>query len=286
VRVDDFTEVADRVWVARHSWLDVNVTAVLGERGVLLVDTLGSVAAAEAMLARLRGVTAAPLLAVINIHAHWDHLLGNAAARADSPAVTLLAHEDAADRMPAVVAEAGDDPRRAGIDDARVPEVRDSPLLVPEETFSSVRALDLGDRYVEVVHCGRGHTDGDVVVRVPDVDVLVAGDLVEQGAPPSYGEDCWPLDWPTTLETLGQMTTPGSVVVPGHGAPVDQGFLQEQHHAVGVVAETVLDLAGGGASVAKALAHDDWPYPADALVHAVRRGYEHMPRAARRLPMA
>ena len=41
------------------------------------------------------------------------------------------------------------------------------------------RALDLGDRYVELVHTGRGHTAGDVVVRVPDADVLVAGDLLE-----------------------------------------------------------------------------------------------------------
>lgn len=284
--MDDFTEVADRVWVARHSWLDVNVTAVLGERGVMLVDTLGSVAAAEAMLTRLRGVTTAPLLAVVNTHAHWDHLLGNAAARGDSPEAALLAHEDAAAGMAAAVAEAVAHPERAHIDERHLAQVRDSPVVVPEDTFSSVRAVDLGDRYVEVVHCGRGHTDGDLVVRVPDADVVVAGDLVEESAPPSYGADCWPLEWPGTLETLGQMTTPASVVVPGHGASVGQGFLQEQHHAVGVVAETVLGLAGSGASVTDALAHDDWPFPREALVHAVRRGYEHMPRTARRLPMA
>ena len=50
----------------------------------------------------------------------------------------------------------------------------------PERTFSSAIALDLGDRYVELVHPGRGHTAGDLVVRVPDADVVLAGDLVEQ----------------------------------------------------------------------------------------------------------
>jgi glyoxylase-like metal-dependent hydrolase (beta-lactamase superfamily II) len=125
-----------------------------------------------------------------------------------------------------------------------------------------------------------------VVVRVPDADVLLAGDLVEQGAPPAYGADCWPLEWPDTLETLGQMTRPCTVVVPGHGAPVDQAFVQDQHHGVAVVAETIHELAGRGTSVDEALGHDEWPFPREALHHAVRRGYEHLPRTARRLPMA
>ena len=55
--------------------------------------------------------------------------------------------------------------------------------IVPaDHTFSSAVALDLGDRAVELVHPGRGHTGGDLVVRVPDVDVVLAGDLVEESA--------------------------------------------------------------------------------------------------------
>lgn len=278
---EDFREVADRVWVARHTWLDVNVTAVVGDRGVLLVDTLGSERDARAMLERLRRVTTAPLAAVLNTHAHWDHVLGNAVALEDSDA-PLLAHERAAETMPDTVATglatfADDDPN--------LPAVRESRLVVPTETFSSVRAVDLGDRYVELVHCGRGHTDGDVVVRVPDADVLLAGDLVEEGAPPAYGRDCWPLEWPNTLELVGQMTTPATVVVPGHGAVVDQAFLHEQRADTGVVAETIHHLAGQGASIDDVLAHDDWPFPREALEHAVRRGLDHLPRSARRLPV-
>ena len=284
--MEDFSEVADRVWVARHAWLDVNVTAVIGSRGLLLVDTLGSVSAAEAMLGRLRQVTTAPLVAVVNTHAHWDHVLGNAAARADSPQVTLLAHEEATAQMPAAVARVTSDPDGEHVDEAHAPEVVASPLLVPEDTFSSARALDLGDRYVEVVHCGRGHTVGDVVVRVPDADVLLAGDLVEQGSDPVYGVDCWPLEWPATLEMVAQLTTSRTVVVPGHGAPVDQAFVQDQRHDVGAVAETIRELAGQGAGLEDALAHQGWPFPAESLRHAVRRGYEQLPPTARRLPMA
>ena len=53
-------------------------------------------------------------------------------------------------------------------------------------------ALDLGDRVVELIHPGRGHTAGDLVVRVPDADVMVAGDLVEESDPPFIGDDSLP----------------------------------------------------------------------------------------------
>jgi glyoxylase-like metal-dependent hydrolase (beta-lactamase superfamily II) len=281
-RSEDFREVADRVWVARHTWMDVNVTAVVGGRGVLLVDTLGSERDARAMLDRLRRVTTAPLVAVLDTHAHWDHVLGNAVVIEDSPGAALMAHADAAAEMEATVAAGL---ATFGEDDPHLAAVRDSRLVVPEDTFSSVRALDLGDRYVELVHTGRGHTAGDVVVRVPDADVLVAGDLVEEGAPPAYGRDCFPLEWPVTLELVGQMTTPATVVVPGHGAVVDQDFLHGQRADTGMVAETIHHLAGQGASLEDALAHEDWPFPRESLATAVRRGYEHLPRSARRLPV-
>jgi glyoxylase-like metal-dependent hydrolase (beta-lactamase superfamily II) len=284
--MEEFEEVAERVWVARHAWLDVNVTAVLGERGWLLVDTLGSTTAATAMLTRLRRISSAPLVAAINTHAHFDHVLGNAAVRADSPDVTLLAHEDAVLEMPASLERVAADPAAHGVAGARREEVLASRLLLPELTLSSVRTLDLGDRHVEVVHCGRGHTAGDVVVRVPEADVLATGDLVEQGAPPSYGDDCWPLAWPESLDMAGQMTTATTTVVPGHGAVVDQRFLHEQRRDLGVVAETIYELARQGVGVAEASAHDEWPFPRESLGHAVRRGYEHLPPAARRLPLA
>lgn len=260
--MQDIAEVADRVWVARHAQPDLNVTAVAGEHALLLVDPPAAPDAAASLLAGLRRLAAAPLLFVVNTHAHPEHVLGNAEVRRDSPGVRVLAHE------------------------AAVPAMPGSPLVLPDESFSSVRVLDLGDRYVEVVHCGRGHTAGDVVVRVPEADVVVAGDLVVQASPPSYGDDCWPLEWPATLEMVAQLTTPTTVVVPGHGRVVDQPFVHDQRHDVGVVAETVQQLAAAGAGLEEALRHDQWPFPRALLEHAVRRGYAHLPPAARRLPMA
>ena len=284
---EEFQEVADRVLVARHRWLDVNVTAILGSRGLVLVDTLGSVAAADRMLDHLAGVSAESVVAVVNTHAHFDHVLGNSAVLRRHPEADLVAHEDMIRQVEDSCASALRSPEENGIDVARVDEVRASPVVVPTRSFSSVTMVDLGDRYLEVAFCGRGHTAGDVVVRVADeADVLAVGDLVEQSGPPSYGEDSWPLEWPITLETASQLTTPGTVVIPGHGSPVDQGFLQEQRRQVAEVAETIYELVQQGVPQADALREAQWPFPADSLTHAVRRGYEHIDPSARRLPMA
>lgn len=279
-----FVEVTDRVWVARHSWFDVNVTVVGGERGLVVVDTHASEKAMHAVLEALRRVSRADVVAVVNTHAHFDHTFGNAVVRDHAPAAPVHAHEEAA----AATLEAGERVKAtyaADHDDPHADEVLATRIVPATETFSSVRALDLGDRVLELVHPGRGHTGGDVVVRVADADVLVAGDLVEQSAPPSYGPDSFPLDWPGALDLVVGLLTPTSVVVPGHGDLVDQAFVEEQRSDVGTVAETVFDLASRSVPLDEALRHQEWPWPASHLEHAVRRGYDHVPRTARRLPL-
>jgi glyoxylase-like metal-dependent hydrolase (beta-lactamase superfamily II) len=279
-----FIEVADRVWVARHSWLDVNVTVVAGDRGLLVVDTLGSDRAARALVEELGRLARGEVVAVVNTHEHFDHTFGNRVLRAAWPDAPLVAHEEAAARTVA----SGDAARARyadEVDDLHQAEVRATEPLAADRTFSSVWALDLGDRVAEVVHPGRGHTAGDVVVRVPDADVLVAGDLVEESAPPSYGPDSFPLDWPASLDLALSLVGDGTVVVPGHGDVVDSEFVRGQRGDVGMVAETIYDLASRSVPLEDALRHTGWPFPAERLGHAVRRGYEQVPRTARRLPL-
>jgi glyoxylase-like metal-dependent hydrolase (beta-lactamase superfamily II) len=283
------TEIATGVWVGRHSWLDVNVTVVAGDKGLLVVDTLGSDRAARGLVEELRRLGRGDVVAVVNTHEHFDHTFGNRALRAGWPETLLVAHEEAAARTlasgeatKAEYAEMAGDPHSA---DPNSADVLATDVLPADRTFSSVWALDLGDRVAEVVHPGRGHTGGDVVVRVPDADVLVAGDLVEQSAPPSYGPDSFPLDWPASLDLVVSLVTGSTVVVPGHGDVVDTEFIRDQRGDIGVVAETIHDLASRSVALEEALRHPEWPFPVEQLQHAVRRGYEQVPRSARRLPL-
>lgn len=288
-----FTEVADRVWVARHAWFDVNVSVVAGAAGLLVVDTHASDLAARGVVAEVRELGARlgadRLVGVVNTHEHFDHTFGNATFRAAYGAVPIHAHEAAAEAtVPAGrrVQALYDEPEN--VDDPHRAEVQATEVVAADHTFSSVTTLDLGDRAVELVHPGRAHTAGDLVVRVPDADVVLAGDLVEQsgrGGVPGFGPDCWPMEWPLSLDLVIGLLTTSSVVVPGHGAPVDRDFVEQQRNEIGIVAETIRDLASRGVPVGEALAAGEWPFPADRLADAVRRGYEHLPRSQKRLPL-
>lgn len=291
-----FVEVADRVWVRRHAWYDVSVTVVGGERGLVVVDTHASARAMREVLADLgRLVPGAEVVAVVNTHQHFDHVLGNRAVRDAHPGVPIHAHEDAVAEMPAALAGVRAQVEASGADDPHREELLESladPLL-PDHTLSSVAVVDLGDRALEVVHPGRGHTAGDVVVRVPDADVVLAGDLVESsdrgsdqgGATPGLGPDSFPLEWPLTLDFVLQLVTPTTVVVPGHGPVVDRAFVQDQRADLGILAETARDLAGRGVRVEDALTSAEWPFGVEHLGDAVRRIYEQLPRAQKRLPL-
>ena len=283
-----FHEVADRCWLARFEWMDVNVGLVGGERGLLVVDTHATEVEARRVVEQVRRLGVGDVVAIVNTHQHFDHTFGNVVFSEAYDGPPILAHEAAAAQL-ARTAPALQEFARTDDSDPRHADIAAARVLLPTETFSSARAVDLGGRVVEIVHPGRGHTAGDSVVRVGDADLLFAGDLVEESAArsavPGYGDDCYPMEWPASLDLVTSLLTPDSVVVPGHGLPVAKDFVDEQRAAIGVVAETIRDLASRGVPVDDALAATQWPYPAEQLTMAVRRGYEQLPRGTRQLPL-
>ena len=279
-----FREVADRVWVARYEWFDVNITLVGGANGLLVVDTHGSVGAARGVLDDIRRLGAGEVTGVVNTHWHFDHTFGNQAFREAYGALPIHAHENARDELEKwgeKVRQRYDD----SPDDPHREEIGATEIVLPDHTFSSARVLDLGDRAVELVHPGRGHTSGDLVVRVPDADVLLAGDLVEESSPPFFNDDSWPMDWPLSLDIVLGLSTADTLVVPGHGSPVDRDYVEEQRNTIGIVAETIRDLATRGVPVDQALDAGEWPWPREHLRTAVQRGYQQLPRSQKRLPL-
>ncbi|HEX6596344.1 MAG TPA: hypothetical protein VF045_05385, partial [Acidimicrobiales bacterium] len=113
---------------------------------------------------------------------------------------------------------------------------------------------------------------------------VFAGDLVEESGPPAYGDDSHPLDWPATAARLLGLVRNQDRVVPGHGAVVDRAFVAAQQRDLENVAKSIRDLWVGEVPLGDALAAagDRWPWPADALTHAVSRGYRELDLSAER----
>jgi glyoxylase-like metal-dependent hydrolase (beta-lactamase superfamily II) len=102
----------------------------------------------------------------------------------------------------------------------------DARLVWPNALVNDRIEVNIGGRRVAFHHFGPAHTDHDLVVHVPDVGLVFAGDLVEQGAPPSVGSDSEAGHWPVVLDRLLELRP--RIIVPGHGDPVDTEFVARQ----------------------------------------------------------
>lgn len=268
-----FVEVADRVYVLRYPAVDVNVTLVVGDGAALVIDTLSTADQATELAGLARRITGAPW-EIVNTHHHFDHCFGNRAL-AGSPPVPIWAHPAAAAAM-----AAPDRARRASegyapVDPALARELLDVELLMPSRLVDGSATLSVGGRPVVLRFLGRGHTDGDLVVHVPDADVVVAGDLVEESGPPSF-DDSYPFEWPVTLAAVEALCGPDTVVVPGHGAPVGAGFVLGQYEEQAALAEWIRDAYAAGVPPENAAAAA--PFGAVAALVAVERGYAQLSR--------
>jgi glyoxylase-like metal-dependent hydrolase (beta-lactamase superfamily II) len=260
--VSQWTEVGDRVFVRRYTFFDQNIVAVLADDEALIVDTRTTHAQARELLDDLRALGAPPVGVVVNTHGHYDHAFGNRVFRpapiwGHSRCVTMLERtgerqrEGAMASMPDVAAD--------------LSEVVIDP---PDRTFLDRATLCLGDREVELTYLGRGHTDNDIIVRVPDADALCAGDLLENGAVPFFG-DGFPMDGAATAEALLALVGPSTVVVPGHGDHAGLSFVESSLEAFRAVAAAGRRVQAGEITLEDAL--DLVPYPAAEAKEPISR---------------
>ncbi len=224
-----------------------NTLVVVGDEGVLVLDTGHFPSLARKMIADIRALTPKPVRYVVTSHWHPDHLVGNAEFRKVYPDVVFVAHAETKRLVlakdPPYLEAQRDAPARLAryrkmlatgekkpgvpLDEATrlelvlgVPELEatvddvDATLVPPAVTFDgdSLR-IDLGNREVHVLHLGRGNTAGDAMVYVPDAGVLATGDAVVAPVPYAYGSYIG--EWRTVLRKVRDMHP--RLILPGHG---------------------------------------------------------------------
>jgi glyoxylase-like metal-dependent hydrolase (beta-lactamase superfamily II) len=253
-------EVGDRIWIRRYAALDQTIGVIGGADGLAVIDTRATHRLADELRGDLRRLPGA-LVAVINTHGHWDHAFGNARF-AGTP---IWAHV----RCAAMILERGEEVRARLIEQypTDADDFRAVTLTPPTELFEDDAVLDLGDRQIELRYLGRGHTDNDIVITVPDASVLFAGDLLENAPAPAFG-DSYPQAWAETGERLLAMVD--GTVVPGHGDPFGRDFAERQVAEIGEVARLGLDVAAGRLRLDEALRRS--PFPAEESQQAFERG--------------
>lgn len=170
---------------------DPNVGAIEGEDFVVCIEARATPAAARDWLAQLRQHTDKPVKYLILTHYHAVRVLGASAFSAEN----ILMSEATA----SLVEERGREDWDSEF--GRMPRLFKNPeeipgLTRPTATFAREHRIELGgDRgALDLKFCGRGHTEGDVVVWHDRSKTLFAGDLVEAQAA-LYTGDAFHFDW-------------------------------------------------------------------------------------------
>lgn len=206
------TEVGANVWAAiggSNPAAASNAGFVIGDDGVVVIDTFASTTGAKQLLAEIRRRTKLPVRFVVNTHHHLDHVAGNAVFIETGAVVLAHRHVHGWIR-----------PENLRLLDMAGPAVPPGlratveGIALPAIGYSDGLELHLGSRLVRVRPMP-GHTGGDSVVTVPDARVVFTGDLFWHRGLPNL-IDATTASW---IETLDALSTagPDSTFVPGHG---------------------------------------------------------------------
>jgi cyclase len=189
----DVVKIKDGLYVIHNDFVPGNVTVLVTQEGVVLVDDKFEIDSAN-IVAEVRKLTNQPIKYVINTHHHADHSGGN--AKLQMMGVQVVTSEQARQNMV--------DGKQPGLSNI---------------TFERRAHIYLGGKNVEMYYFGRAHTNGDIVVYFPAERTLAAGDMFTFGdATPQlidYAGGGSAREWTTTLDGVLQLDF--DTVVPGHG---------------------------------------------------------------------
>jgi cyclase len=223
-----------------------NVTAQIGDDGVLLVDT-GTVPMAQNLFAAIRTLSSKPIHTIVNTHLHADHTGGNqllVKLGAGGPqAPRVMGHENTYNRMMAAAVEAN----------ANTPAA----ALPMNAYFTPTRDFFVNGEAIVLHHVPDAHTDGDTLVHFRGSDVVSAGDI--------FNPDLYPVidianggsvnGTIAALNRLLEITVPakyqegGTYVVPGHGRICDEAEVVEYRDMVTIIRDRIADMAKKGLSL-------------------------------------
>jgi glyoxylase-like metal-dependent hydrolase (beta-lactamase superfamily II) len=208
-----------------------NAGLIVGPESCVVIDALFAPSMTGAFRDEIRRITNKPVRLLINTHHHIDHTGGNAMF----PEATLLSHSNARGEQERTGARVLDWLRPLIPD--LVGEMADFRPRLPDATFDTDLSLHLGDRELRLVHFGRAHTIGDVLVHLPGERLLFTGDIVfDQVTPLAFEGHIG--DWLAACDRVEEM--PASTIVPGHGPVGSKEGLREMRGYL----RTIRDQAG------------------------------------------
>lgn len=203
-----FTEVGRDLWAFTAEG-DPNSGVIIGDDSVMIVEAQATPRLANKVIEKVREVTDKPITHLVLTHYHAVRVLGASAYAAPQIIMSEMAR--------GMVAERGQEDWDSEFQ--RFPRLFEGHesipgLTWPTTTFNDRMTVFLGNRRVDLMHLGRAHTAGDIVVHLPDENVMFTGDIVEYHSA-CYCGDGYFSDWGATLDAIKACGV--DAIAPGRG---------------------------------------------------------------------
>lgn len=203
-----FTEVGEGLYAFTAEG-DPNSGVIIGDDSVMIVEAQATPRLANKVIECVRSVTDKPITHVALTHYHAVRVLGASAFGAQQILMS--------DTARAMVVERGQEDWDSEFQ--RFPRLFEGHesipgLTWPTTTFSDSMTVYLGNRRVDLMHLGRAHTAGDIVIHVPDQNVMFTGDIVEYHSACYCGDGHFS-DWGDTLDAIQYFDV--DAIAPGRG---------------------------------------------------------------------
>lgn len=214
-----------------------NAGIIIGEKGIVVIDTLISAKEAQRFIRDVGKISDKPVKYVVNTHYHLDHSFGNAEFAKLGAAIVAHAkcRDEMRDKAAGVLASA------AGYG-LTPEEMAGTEIALPELTFTDRLRLDLGDLAVELIYIAPSHSQGSLLVYLPQEKLVFAGDILFTDFHPFMGEgdiQGWQqnLDFLTTLDA--------DKIIPGHGPISGKNDVADMRAYLAIFDKKARELAAG-----------------------------------------
>lgn len=213
---EKLTKIADNV----YSYVDTknsspqnsygaNAGIIIGKDGIVVVDTLISSKEAKRFIKDIRAISKKPIRYVVNTHYHLDHTFGNADFK--RLGASIISHINDSKNLKAHGETALKNAKNYGLSEK---DMKGTRIAYPALAFTDRMEIDLGDQKVELIYIRPSHTEGSVLVYLPEKKILFAGDILFTNYHPFLGEGNIE-EWVKVLDYI--MTMDVEKIIPGHG---------------------------------------------------------------------
>jgi glyoxylase-like metal-dependent hydrolase (beta-lactamase superfamily II) len=203
-----FTEVGRDLYAFTAEG-DPNSGVIIGDDSVMVVEAQATPRLAQKVIDCIRSVTDKPITHLALTHYHAVRVLGASAYGAGQILMSNAAR--------AMVAERGQEDWDSEFQ--RFPRLFQGHesipgLTWPTTSFTGRMSVFLGNRRVDLMQLGRAHTAGDIVIHVPDENVMFTGDIVEYHSACYCGDGHFN-EWGRTLDAIKGYAV--DAIAPGRG---------------------------------------------------------------------